>query len=85
MNDSELYQLLLERLTLRHQLNIKPIMDANNRINEVFPFFNPFSSKFSPRDKLINVFPSHFSFHSTNRKSKESIKVYICKLNKITF
>ena len=85
MNNSKLHQLSLERLTLRQQLNIKPIIDADNRINEVFSSFNLFSSKFSPRDRLINVFSSHFSFHSTNIKSKESIKAHICKLNKITF
>jgi len=56
----------------------------DNRTNEVFPSFNPFSSKFSPGDRLIDVFPSYFFFYSTNRKSKENIKVHICKLNKIT-
>jgi len=43
-----------------------------------------FSSKFSPRNKLIDIFPNHFSFYSSDRKSKESRKVYICKLNEIT-
>ena len=56
----------------------------NNRINKVFPSFDSFSSEFSPRDRLIDVFSSCFSFHSTNRKSKDSIKAYIYKLNKTT-
>ena len=30
-------------------------MDANNRLNRVFPFFDPFSSEFSPRDGLIDI------------------------------
>jgi len=56
----------------------------DNSTNEVFSSFDPFSSKFSSGDRLIDIFPSCFFFHSTNRKSKESIKVYIYKLNEIT-
>ena len=59
-------------------------MDMNNRLNRIFPLFNFFSSEFSPRDRLIDIFPSCFSFYSTNRKNKESRKVYICKLDKFT-
>ena len=59
-------------------------MDMDNRTNKVFPSFDSFSSEFSPRDRLIDVFPSCFSFHFTNRKSKENIKAYIHRLNKIT-
>ena len=59
-------------------------MDANNRLNRVFPSFNPFSTKFSPGDRIIDMFPSCFSFHSTNRKIKESKKAYICKLDELT-
>jgi len=50
-----------------------------------FLFFDLFSSEFSFRDRLIDIFSSHFSFYFTNRKSKESTKTYIHKLNKITF
>ena len=52
---------------------------------KIFLSFDLFSSKFSFRDRLINIFSSHFSFYFTNRKSKESIKIYIHKLNKIIF
>ena len=72
-------------LTPRQWLLIKgPIVDANNRLNRLFPSFNPFSSKFSSEDRLIDIF-SCFSFHSVNRRSKEGIKVHIFKLNNITF
>jgi len=54
-------------------------------LNEVFSSFDLFSSKFSPGDKLIDIFSSCFYFHSVNRKSKEGIKAYICKLDNITF
>ena len=56
----------------------------DNRTNKVFPSFDSFNSKFFSRNRLIDVFSSCFFFYSTNRKSKENIKVYICKLDKIT-
>ena len=60
-------------------------MNVNNRLNRVFSSFDPFNNKFSSRNRLIDIFPSYFSFHSTNRRNKESIKVHICKLDEITF
>ena len=58
-------------------------MDIDNRTNEVFLSFDFFSSEFSPRDRLVDVFPSCFSFYSKNRKSEENIKAYICRLDEI--
>jgi len=37
----------------------------------------------SDRNRLIDIFPSHFSFHSTNRKSEKDRIAYICKLNEL--
>ena len=83
LNSNNNHYLSLNKLTLKQQLNIKgPIVDANNRLNRVFPFFSLFSTKFSPGDRIIDIFPSCFSFHSTNRK--KSRKAYICKLDKLT-
>ena len=56
----------------------------NNRFNEIFPSFVLFSSKFSSEDRLIDIFPSCFSFHSSNEKSKESLKTHLCNLDNIT-
>jgi len=85
LNSNNNHHLSLNKLTIKQQLNIKcPIVDANNRLNRVFPFFNLFSTKFSPGDRIIDIFPSCFSFHSTNRKSKESRKAYICKIDELT-
>ena len=68
MNNSNIYQLLLEMLTPRQQLMIKDsIVDANNKLNGVFPSFDLFSSKFSPEDRLIDILSSCFSFYSVNR------------------
>jgi len=70
----------LEKLTPKQQLKVKgPIVDANNRLNGIFNSFNPFSSKFSLRNRLIDIFPSHFSFHLSNRKYKR----HLCKLDEL--
>ena len=54
INDNNIHQLFLERLTPRQWLNIKdPIVDANNKLNGVFPSFDLFSSKFSPADSVM--------------------------------
>ena len=66
-------------------MNIKrSIVDANNRLNRVFSLFNPFSSEFSSRDRLIDIFSSHYSFHSIDRKNKDGRKVHICKFDELT-
>ena len=84
MNSNNNHWLSLGKLTSRQQLNIKdPIIDTNNRLNRIFPSFNPFSTEFSSGDKLIDIFSSHFYFYFTNRKSKESRKVHICKLDEL--
>jgi len=58
----------------KQQSNIKGlIMNIDNRFNEIVSSFVLFSNKFSPRDRLIDIFPSYFSFHSSNRKSKKSL------------
>ena len=85
LNNNSTHHLLLKNLTPKQQLNIKGFtVNTNNRLNRVFSSFNSFSSKFSSRNRLIDIFNNHFSFYSTNRKSKESRKVYNCKLNEIT-
>ena len=39
--------------------------------------------KFSLENRLINIFPSHFSFYLSDRKNIEVKKAYLCKLNKL--
>ena len=86
MNNSSTHQFSLKRLTHRQQLVLKePIVDENNRLNRVFPFFDSLCSEFSPGDRLIDIFASHISFHSMDRKNKENRKAHICKLNTIIF
>ena len=73
-------------------MNIKGSnVDANNRLNGVFPSFIPFSSEFLPGNRLIDiysrinlsVYPRHFSFHFID-KHKKGKKVHIWKLNNLT-
>lgn len=84
-NNIEPHQLLLESLMSRQQVTIKgPIVDMNNRFNENFLFFSPFNCEFSLGNRLIDIFPNHFSFHSLNRKSNHNVKSQLCKLDSIT-
>jgi len=86
LNINNNHCLLLEELTSKQQLNIKSsIVDMNNRLNRVFPSFNSLSIEFSPRNRLIDIFPSHFSFYYLDHKNKESRKVYIHKLDEFIF
>jgi len=85
MNHMKPYQFSLEWLIPKQHSNIKDlIMDIDNRFNEVFPLFSSFNCKFSPGNRLTNIFPKCFSFHSLNRNCKSSIKSHLCKLKDIT-
>jgi len=55
----------------------------DNRFNKIFPSFDPFNKKFALGSHLIDTFHSHFSFHSSNKQSDESIKSHIHHLNNI--
>ena len=84
-NNKEAHWLLLEWLILRQQSNTKGlIIDMDNRFNEIVSSFVLFSSKFSSGDRLIDIFPSCFSFYSSNEKSKESLKTHLHNLDNIT-
>ena len=65
--------------------NIKgPIIDIDNSSNVNFPSFSSFNCEFSPENRLIDIFPKCFSFHSLNRNCKSSIKSHLYKLEDIT-
>ena len=61
------------------------IVNASNRLNGIFNSFIPFSSEFSPGNRLIDIFSSHFSFHLSNRKYAKAKKTYLCKLDELIF
>ena len=76
----------MEKLTPKQRLKIKgPIIDANNRLNGIFDSFDSFNNKFSPGNKLIDLFSSYFSFYFSNRKCTEIRKTHFCKLDEIIF
>jgi len=76
----------LEDMTSKQYLKIKSsIINANNCFNGTFLLFNILNSKFSSGTRLINSFPSHFSFHRANHKDKKSKNTHLYKLNKIFY
>ena len=62
----------------------EPIVNIDNRFNEVFPLFDPFNKEFSLGSYLIDIFHSCFLFHCFNKQSDQNIKSHICFLNNIT-
>jgi len=61
------------------------IVDVNNRLNGIFNSFNSFSNKFSPRNRLIDVFPSYSSFYLSNKKYAKVEKAHLHKLDELIF
>ena len=62
-------------------MNVKgSIVNAKNRLNRVFLSFIPFSSEFSPGNRLIDIYPSCF-FLDKHEKGK---KAHIQKLDNLT-
>ena len=39
----------------------------DNQFNEVFPLFDPLNHEFSPENRIIDIFASHFSFHTFSK------------------
>ena len=69
----------------KQQSSIKgPIVDMDNKFNKVFPSFSPFNHKFSPRNRLIDIFPNCFSFHLSNRSNNQDVKSRLRCLDNIT-
>jgi len=51
------HHLSLDLLTPHQQERIRsPIVDIDNRFNEVFPSFDPYNSEFSPGSRIIDIF-----------------------------
>ena len=66
-------------------MNIKStIVDIDNRFNEIIPSFSLFNYEFLLGNKLIDIFPNYFSFHSLDKKNKDSIKSHLCNLENIS-
>ena len=80
------YYLSLDNVISKQRLNIKSsIIDVNNHLNGIFSSFSSMNSESSPEYRLINIFPSCFSFHQADCRSKETKSTHIQKLDKIAF
>ena len=55
----------------------------DNRFNKVFPSFNPLNVEFSPNSHLIDIFPSHFSFHLFIKHKDNNLVDHANQLNNI--
>ena len=76
----------MKKLTNKQRLKVKSsIIDANNRLNGIFNSFDSFNNKFSSGNRLIDMFPSYFSFYPLDKKSAETRKTHLCKLDEIIF
>ena len=65
-------------------LKIKgPTVDIDNRFNKIISSFSLLDRKFLPGNRLIDIFPNTFSFHSLD-KSKNNIKSYLHNLKNVS-
>ena len=60
-----------------------PIVDMNNRFNEVFPLFDSYNSKFFSGTRIIDILSSCFSFHPLNKHSKDNLTSRSCQLDNL--
>jgi len=60
------------------------VVNIDNRFNEVFPSFDPLNLEFTPGCRIIDSFSSHFSFHSFNKHSNESLILCSHQLDEMT-
>jgi len=68
------YKTVTSKLTDKQRFNFKsPIKDVNKHLNGVRECFNPFFSLFSPGSRVVDHFPSRFSFHSPSSSSNEDL------------
>jgi len=58
-------------------------VDTNNRLNSIFNSFISFSSEFSLGNRLIDIFPSYFSFHLSSRKYAKTKEAHFHRLDKL--
>ena len=48
------------------------LIDSNNKLYRVFPFFSPLNLEFNPGSRIINIFPDWISFNLANKAKNES-------------
>ena len=84
-DDLAQHLLSLDLPTCYQRENIKgSIVNMDNRFNKVFPSFDSLNIEFSLYSCLINVFPSHFSFHLFIKYKDNNIEDRSHQLNDIS-
>ena len=70
------------KLTDKQRFNLKsPIKDVNEHLNSIRECFNPLFPLSSPGSRVVDYFPSRFSFHSSSSLSNEDLYLYLQDLN----
>jgi len=83
-NHQNSHYLFLDFLSYHQRKIIKgPIIDMDNRFNEVFSLFDPLNKKFSSGSYIIDIFSSCFSFHHYNKCSNNTLIACSHQLNNI--
>jgi len=83
---SSCHSLLLRTLTKCQCKLIKgPLVNIDNRFNQVHPLFDHLYLEFSSGHRVINTFSSHFSFHLFNKYNDTNFKTYIQQLDNLAF
>ena len=59
------------------------LVDMDNSFNKVFLSFVPLHPEFSPSHRVIDIFPSHFSFYSFSEQKDNSFKKHIQQLDNL--
>ena len=73
-----LHKTATSKLTNKQQFNLKSsIKDVNEYLNSVRECFNPFFPLFSLGSRVVDHFPSKFSFHSPSSSSDEDLFHYL--------
>ena len=83
---SSCHSLLLGTLTKCQCELIKgPLVNIDNRFNEVYLLFDPLYPEFSPGHRVIDTFSSRFSFHLFNKCKDANFKAHIQQLDNLAF
>jgi len=78
------HSFLLGSLTkCQHKLIKGPLVDIDNKFNKVFSLFNPLHSEFSSSNRVIDIFPSCFSFHLFKKNKDNNFKEHIQQLDNL--
>jgi len=69
------HSISLKSLTSRQRSNVKGhLVDSNNKLYRIFPFFSPLYPELSPGSRIIDNFSDCFSFNLATRNKNDKIR-----------